>query len=221
MTRSIARLLISILLALSCISCIHLPKGPYKDVRYSGVFEGRDRTTVLGEIKLEKGKKFCFRVTDIPEGYFDVGIYFKPKQGSPWFPDKEFSTDAIVKISVYEGNKRLCSNQSLLSSWSQSPWGPELLNRCLSSPLDDSEFYEIERDLVICEYRRDKIMTYDIYRETDLALRHNKNLEADWVVLSKKSCTYFVICEIIKGDPRAEKLHSFAGIECREGKLEK
>ena len=219
MARSTGKILVSILLVLICLSCIHIPKGPYQDVVYSSVFEGRDSTTILGEIKLEKGEKYYYRVTDIPEGDFDVGIYFKAKHGPPWFPDKEFPTDAIVKISVYEEKKRICALKSPLSRWSQSPWGPELLNRCLSSPLDDAEFYEIERDQVICESRTNKLMTYDIYRDTDLAWRPNKNLQAGWAVLSKKSGTYYIVYEIVKGDLRAEKLTAFAGITCFERKL--
>ena len=208
------RVLIPIFLILSCLSCIHIPKGPYQDVVYSNVFQGRDRTTLLGEIELEKGNKYYYRVKGVPYGHFDVGIYFK----SPWFPDNEFPNDAKVKISVYENKRRLCAFQSSLSGWSKSPWGSGLINRCLTSPLQGDTFYEIEKDQLICEYRRNEILTYDIFKETDLSSRENSNLLWSYNVLSKKGRNYVIVFEIIKGDPRAEKLNPFAGITCSEGK---
>lgn len=128
-----------LILVFICLSCVHrLPDAPFQKVVYSDKFEGRNNTTILGEIKLEKGKKYAYKMVGIPEGQFNLGIYFKPKQGSPWFPDKEFPSNAIVRVSIYEEEKELYTITSPLSKWLDEPWGPHLSDRALIAPIPNS-----------------------------------------------------------------------------------
>lgn len=213
MTRSTGRLLIPILLALSCISCIHIPKMPYQDVRYSGVFEGRDSTTILGEIELKRGNKYQYKVSNIPQGSFNMGVFFKVKQGPPWFPDSEFPREAVIRVSVFENQQRHYDFVQSLAEAFEMPWGPNQFDRALycGSP---SPVKEIERWIPTL-----------IHVPNGFVIRKEQDwLSCDWsscwpLVCSKADATYTIIFEILKGDPKADKLTSYAGIECYALKL--
>jgi len=210
MAKSLGRSIIPLFFIFICLSCIHIPKGPYQDVVYSNVFEGRSSTTILGEIELKKGNKYKYKVTNIPQGSFELGVFFKVKQGPPWFPDDEFPREAVIRVSVFENQQRRYSyNQQLTASYDH-PWGPNLFDRALRFG-GPSPVREIERWTPTLIHVPNGFL---MLKEEDWFACYPGKCWPN--ICSKKDAVYTIVYEIIKGDPQADKLTTYAGIECNQ-----
>jgi hypothetical protein len=188
-------------------ACAYRPTVPITSVPYTKEAKDRSGTLLLGEVQLQKGNHYAFRLTRAPEGTFSVGIFFEPKAGQPWFPDGAFPTDYEVRVTVLKDRSQLYTNKASLANWMQVPWGPNMNNRGL---IHSGYAYDdmVERWTPMVSYDQGNMTVQKAYERASYL---SKDYIAPWV-FSKLDHDYTIELEVFSSDARAESLHASLGL---------